>query len=80
MGTRQIAGLAIACVAWRFAASAAVTLTGDTTVTALDASGYTADSAVTLTVDLSADTSYSGVVSGPVTVVKKGNGDRKSVV
>ncbi len=55
-------------------AFAATVLTEDTTVTSLDSAGYTADSAVTLTVDLAADASYSGVISGPIAVVKKGAG------
>lgn len=54
----------------------AVDLAGQNlTVTTLAAEGYSnSGGAATLTVDLAADTAYSGVVSGPITVVKKGAG------
>ena len=54
----------------------AVDLAGQNlTVTTLAAEGYSnSGAAATLTVDLAADTAYSGVVSGPITVVKKGAG------
>ena len=52
----------------------AVTLTEDTAVTALDAGGYSASSAVRLTYTSDLDVAYAGVVSGPITFVKKGAG------
>lgn len=67
-------GIVVAlCGAFSFAIDAA-TLTGDTSVSVLDAAGYSADSAVTLTYTSDADVAYAGVVSGPITFVKKGTG------
>ncbi len=64
----------VICVVGVLTATAAVTLTQSTTVTELDPQGYTSDTDVTLTVNLANDVTYSGVVAGRVTVVKKGAG------
>ena len=49
----------------------AVTLTEDTAVTALDPGGYSASSAVRLTYTSDSDVAYAGVVSGPITFVRR---------
>ena len=71
---RMATGMAVVlCGALSYSIYAAA-LTGDTSVSALDAAGYSAESAVTLTYTSDSDVSYAGVLSGPITFVKKGAG------
>ncbi len=72
-GNRMAEFASILCGVLSFTLAAA-TLTGDTSVTTLDPTGYSAESAVTLTYTSDSDVSYAGVISGPITFVKKGMG------
>ena len=72
-GNRMVEFASILCGVLSFTLAAA-TLTGDTSVTTLDPTGYSAESAVTLTYTSDSDVSYAGVISVPITFVKKGAG------